>query len=1267
MTYFKRHKIAIFVYMTLFSGINIANPNPNTHLFVFGDSLSDTGNVMRFTYNSAPIYNEYLADYYGYDFPSPNGGRPQIFSSLVTQRHSSLTGPNFAQGGAVANTDLGLAPGPGKLFKVHSDIQVWYFYDDYHLGKYSTMPIEQAKFVYWLGGNDLRLASPTINRKDPRNNDIIKKSIRDVETQLERLMSIDARFFIVPEAPNLAYTPNFLHNFIDNAKVVVDGKTYSLLSDRNGKKAYDRDTLIRYLDDRKHHKGESFRQVFENALENVVAYYNDGWLTEGAIKELNAWKQELSTALLAETELVRAYNDGVDQVITRLLEKRRNRSITILRPKIDRLFDDIISNYTAYGFNNVTGSATSSFSSGVLKNLGTGTRRAGAFEPEDGLMGEVGVEKTWLWTKGYKYVFSDPFHPSPKMHRLLYEYLVSLLESESGHPEDFSVVRRYTTLQKNTSNRLYHNAEGDGVLQAKNKETIVSRNGLSIFNDGRTLFSKDYGVINLSDFSINANTALGGAIVAEKGGKINLSDGVIHVERVNPYAAPFGIWLNGKSTMANLNKVRLSTNGKEATAITVGNKASLSISDSTIQTSGLGANALNLWDSSASIKQSTLLSHNGNGIRVFTNDYRYPNTYLKLDNSRIYGKENAIKIQENGTFNPVKFTADIVNNSTIEGRVTTSKNTYSQLNFVDSTWNVLGSSSVSSLNLTNSQVRLVSGAYIDNWTPKQLNITDTFYADTSGVSLGASLGGNNKIADQLILSNKISGITSVFIYPQYESTHHSVSQGLKVIDIQDDEHDFLDKHFELVNRVSDGINEYILANNVANADDPKDYYLTSIYTHSLGKPRALVLEQQTTLSETIELENEKSVKVEIQPKHTKEQLAEPSSEQNVSVENVTQSEAKNGIADSDNLKYDNVAMAHETLILNEASNGSNHKIQLIQNEAEGSEKNIVLNKSNISSLGSSNQDISDRIRTIYNPSATLFASLPYISSYLSEQGALYATEHKPKDTSSSQKLSSWATFNASSYNVAGEEFLELKQQNVILSLGHDFVSNPDNNIGVSSTFIKSNIRVNNKVSDLFSNHKSSGDIDSRYYGLNVYKYHKKNHLYTNFQVRAAYLNHIYKSDTAESINQSGSQLSSQGLIGLDYPLTSSLNVNIYTGLDLTRHNYQGVSTTQIQVDKISKSSLNWLNGVRFNYQYGKVNLSYQVDVNNNLRSFEEVVMNEVSVLDRFNKKILNQSLKLLYSWNDNVGSYVRLTNSNGLDNGPNFSRKSAEFGITMSF
>ncbi|MDU7468111.1 MAG: SGNH/GDSL hydrolase family protein, partial [Serratia marcescens] len=100
-------------------------------LYVFGDSLSDTGNNGRFTYdgNQHLLYDEALAQ--------------RIGAALVA---SDNGGENYAAGGAVA------VPGLNPADNTQDQVQRY-------LNRVNGQADGDGLYVHWIGGNDLAAAA----------------------------------------------------------------------------------------------------------------------------------------------------------------------------------------------------------------------------------------------------------------------------------------------------------------------------------------------------------------------------------------------------------------------------------------------------------------------------------------------------------------------------------------------------------------------------------------------------------------------------------------------------------------------------------------------------------------------------------------------------------------------------------------------------------------------------------------------------------------------------------------------------------------------------------------------------------------------------------------------------------------------------------------------------------------------------------------------------------------------------------------------------
>jgi thermolabile hemolysin len=174
---------AIFALALLISPAALT-AGPFTDLIVFGDSLSDVGNVAQASFDIFP------GPYYFNDRFS-NG--PVWVESLSTQlglgllERSTAGGDNFAYGGAKTTGTGGLE----GLFIRDLDEQVTQF-----LGSRTVDPA--ALFVVFSGSNDFIQGQTDVNFPVSR-----------ITADINRLVTAGAREFLVPNLPLLGFTPRF--------------------------------------------------------------------------------------------------------------------------------------------------------------------------------------------------------------------------------------------------------------------------------------------------------------------------------------------------------------------------------------------------------------------------------------------------------------------------------------------------------------------------------------------------------------------------------------------------------------------------------------------------------------------------------------------------------------------------------------------------------------------------------------------------------------------------------------------------------------------------------------------------------------------------------------------------------------------------------------------------------------------------------------------------------------------------------------------------
>jgi phospholipase/lecithinase/hemolysin len=173
-------------------------------LYIFGDSLSDTGNVFNATtgqfppsppspqasvyfqggFSNGPLWVEYLGQKLGLT--------PTLFTEL--QSRPPIQGVNFAFGGATSGIQNAFAPFPtGVLAQVEAYKQ--------------NLPANpQALYTVWGGGNDYLFGNLPLN--DPT----ITETVTDnLALAISSLAQAGAKNFLVPNLPDLGASP-FLNN-----------------------------------------------------------------------------------------------------------------------------------------------------------------------------------------------------------------------------------------------------------------------------------------------------------------------------------------------------------------------------------------------------------------------------------------------------------------------------------------------------------------------------------------------------------------------------------------------------------------------------------------------------------------------------------------------------------------------------------------------------------------------------------------------------------------------------------------------------------------------------------------------------------------------------------------------------------------------------------------------------------------------------------------------------------------------------------------------
>ncbi|MBW4633405.1 MAG: SGNH/GDSL hydrolase family protein [Iphinoe sp. HA4291-MV1] len=166
-----------------------------SQFFIFGDSLSDTGNVFTVTQQNSPTSaippdppyfqgrfsnNKIWVDYLGQEI----GLTPTLFTNLATT--TPTQGINFAFGGSNSGEDNAFFPGaPGVLKQVSSFLA-------------NNQKVDpNALYAVWGGGNDYLFAqNPDVNQ-----------TVKNVSDTVEVLAQAGAKNILVFNLPDLGKTP----------------------------------------------------------------------------------------------------------------------------------------------------------------------------------------------------------------------------------------------------------------------------------------------------------------------------------------------------------------------------------------------------------------------------------------------------------------------------------------------------------------------------------------------------------------------------------------------------------------------------------------------------------------------------------------------------------------------------------------------------------------------------------------------------------------------------------------------------------------------------------------------------------------------------------------------------------------------------------------------------------------------------------------------------------------------------------------------------
>ncbi len=299
----KNHKWALsaVAIATLSSLLTPASALAWDSLTVFGDSLSDGGNVGRFTYDGAqhPLYDEILAAHLGQNLQA-----------------SSRGGSNYAQGNGV--TIPAINPDLNTQDQLASYLQ-----------STGGRADGNGLYIHWVGANDI--AAAVTNPLTAR--ETISTSATAAVAQVKTLLDAGAGAVIVPNVPQLGSTPYMVEAVLS---VLGSAATPALAA------------AFQSLDDVATPNTAARQQAVQDAFTQAAGQIS----TIPVVRD--ALAKQLYAAWQALSEQVTALSDGYNQQEEAGLAQLNGN---IVRVDIASLFNEVIANPTQYGLSNTIGMA----------------------------------------------------------------------------------------------------------------------------------------------------------------------------------------------------------------------------------------------------------------------------------------------------------------------------------------------------------------------------------------------------------------------------------------------------------------------------------------------------------------------------------------------------------------------------------------------------------------------------------------------------------------------------------------------------------------------------------------------------------------------------------------------------------------------------------------------------------------------------------------------------------------------------------------------
>ena len=275
-----------------------------SQLYVFGDSLSDTGNIGRWTFDSSshPLYDEILAKNIGTTLtPSSNGGL------------------NYAEGGGVA------VPGLDSDYTTQDQVKSY-------LASTGGKADPNGLYIHWIGGNDLAAAALSLNPISAV--EIATNSATQAASQVNDLLKAGAGTVVVPTVPNIGLTPVLMEGIIQVGLLPVQQQAL--------------EAAYKYLNAQNTPDNDARTEAIHNALKASTTAGLDSELVQDL----------LSKGLIAAYDALKSVAGGLTDTYNTTEDIALAKTGgNIARVDINGLFNEVIADPNLYGFANTAGTA----------------------------------------------------------------------------------------------------------------------------------------------------------------------------------------------------------------------------------------------------------------------------------------------------------------------------------------------------------------------------------------------------------------------------------------------------------------------------------------------------------------------------------------------------------------------------------------------------------------------------------------------------------------------------------------------------------------------------------------------------------------------------------------------------------------------------------------------------------------------------------------------------------------------------------------------